>query len=427
MREGGGPIGKRRGREPGAEERVYSVSEVTSLVKEVLESALPLFWVEGEISNFVHHRSGHMYFSLKDEECRLPAVMFKFRNRGLDFEPEDGMKVVAWGQVRVYEPAGKYQLYVEQMRPAGIGDLAAAFEKLKSRLAAEGLFDPSRKRPVPAFPSTVAVVTSPSGAAVRDVIRVVRARAPWIRLVVAPAAVQGKKAAPEIARAIRLIDQWGGADVMIVGRGGGSLEDLWAFNEETVARAIADSKTPVVSAVGHEIDYTIADFVADVRAATPSNAGELVAPDAGELRRGVATSLERIEAALARWVESRRDRLDACMRAYGMRAPARLVERFSERVDGLVGRLGARVRDRLEIARGRVDRVRAELRLSDPANILARGFAVVELLPELATVRSVTDVREGDGVRVRVADGSFECVVGEVTDEGRQSKGRSET
>ena len=413
---------------PGADERVYTVSEVTVLVKQVLESTLPLFWVEGEISNFVHHRSGHMYFSLKDEASRLPAVMFKFKNRALSFEPADGAKVVAWGQIRVYEPAGKYQLYVEQMRPAGIGDLAAAFEKLKLRLSEEGLFDPARKKAVPAFPGTVAVVTSPSGAAVRDVIRVVRSRAPWVELVVAPTAVQGKSAAPEIAEAIRLVDEWGGADVIIVGRGGGSLEDLWAFNEEVVARAIAGARTPIVSAVGHEIDYTISDFTADLRAATPSNAGELVAPDGRELARGVTQSLERIRAGLLRWTESRRERVESCMRAYAFRAPARLIERFSERVDDLLERLGARALDRLKLARERVERAGAELRLADPSNVLARGFASVGLLPGLAPVRSVADVAAGREVRVRVADGTFDCLVESVAvenDEGDRGRNRS--
>jgi len=404
---------------PSGDERVYSVTEVTSLVKDVLESALPLFWVEGEISNFLHHRSGHMYFSLKDDKCRLSAVMFKFRNRALTFKPRDGDKVVAWGQIRVYEPSGRYQLYVEQMRPAGVGDLAAAFEKLKAKLQQEGLFDASRKVAVPAFPRTVAVVTSPSGAAVRDVIRVVRARAPWVRIVVSPAAVQGKAAAPEIARAIRDVDAWGGADVMIVGRGGGSLEDLWAFNEEEVARAVAGSRTPIVSAVGHEIDYTICDFVADARAATPSNAGEIVSPDREDLRRSVAASMDRARLSLERWVESRSERVGVCLSGYGMRAPAQLVARFSERVDELTERLGGTTLQRLEVLRARLERGLSELRLADPSGILARGFASVGLLPELAPVRSTGDVEHGSQVRVRVSDGTFDCVVESVAPESK--------
>jgi len=405
------------------DERVYSVSEVTSLVKEVLESSLPLFWVEGEISNFTHHRSGHMYFSLKDEKSKLPAVMFKFKNQALRFVPKDGLKVVAWGQIRVYEPSGRYQLYVEQMRPVGVGDLAAAFEKLKAKLSAEGLFDAERKRPVPRFPGTVAVVTSPTGAAVRDVIRVVKARWPSTRLVVVPAAVQGTSAAPEIAEAIRLVDEWGDADVMIVGRGGGSLEDLWAFNEEEVARAISAAVTPVVSAVGHEVDFTIADFVADVRAATPSNAGELVVPDRADILRAVSSSVERLGNGVTRGMTARWDRVRSALSAYGMRAPARLVERFSERVDELSGRLASRTRDRVALAGQRLGQALAELRLADPTNILGRGFAAVALLPALSPVRSVRDVGAGASVRVTVRDGAFDCLVESV--EGGAGRKRS--
>lgn len=405
------------------DERVYTVSEVTSLVKEVLESSLPLFWVEGEISNFTHHRSGHMYFSLKDERSKLPAVMFKFKNQALRFVPKDGLKVVAWGQIRVYEPSGRYQLYVEQMRPAGVGDLAAAFEKLKAKLSAEGLFDAERKRPIPRFPGTVAVVTSPTGAAVRDVIRVVKARWPSTRLVVVPASVQGNSAAPEIAEAMRLVDEWGGADVMIVGRGGGSLEDLWAFNEEGVARAISAAVTPVVSAVGHEVDFTIADFVADVRAATPSNAGELVVSDRADILRAVSSSVERLRNGVARGMTARWDRVRSTLSAYGMRAPARLVERFSERVDELSGRLASRARDRVALAGQRLGQALAELRLADPTNILGRGFAAVALLPALSPVRSVRDVGAGASVRVTVRDGAFDCLVESV--EGGAGRKRS--
>ena len=399
-------------------ERVYSVSEVTAQIKAVLEASLPLFWVEGEISNFVHHASGHMYFTLKDDKSKLSSVMFKFRNKRLRFVPEDGQKVLAWGQIRVYEPSGRYQLYVEEMRPSGVGDLAAAFEKLKRKLESEGLFDAGSKKSLPEFPRTVAVVTSPTGAAVRDVARVIRARSPGTRVVVVPALVQGPGAAPDIARAIRLVDEWGEADVVIVGRGGGSLEDLWAFNEEEVARAIYAAATPVVSAVGHEVDFTIADFVADVRASTPSNAGELVVPDGKDLRRAVTTTAERLVNAVAAALRSRSDRLDTARAAYGLRVPMQLVDRFSERVDELVWRLASLVRGRVDVVSSRLAHVSAELRLADPSGILARGFAAVGLLPELALVRSVGDVRVGREVRVTVADGTFDCRVESVAPRG---------
>jgi exodeoxyribonuclease VII large subunit len=404
------------GTDPG--ERVYSVSEVTARVKAILEASLPLLWVEGEISNFVHHASGHMYFTLRDEKSRLSSVMFKFRNQRLRFVPEDGKKVMAWGQIRVYEPSGRYQLYVENMRPSGVGDLAAAFEKLKRKLESEGLFDPAHKKPLPEFPRTVAVVTSPTGAAVRDVVRVIRARSPGTRIVVVPVLVQGPGAASDIARAIQLVDEWGEADVMIVGRGGGSLEDLWAFNEEEVVRAVYAAETPVISAVGHEIDFTIADLAADARAATPSNAGELVVPDGKDLRRAVATTVERLFNAMTVVLRSRSDRVAVARSAYGLRVPTQLVDRFSERVDELSWRLAALVRGRIDTVSTRLAHACAELRLADPTSILARGFASVGLLPGMATVRSVKDVSEGREVRVTVADGAFDCRVESVVRQG---------
>jgi exodeoxyribonuclease VII large subunit len=401
-------------------ERVYSVSEVTARIKAVLEETLPLLWVEGEISNFVHHSSGHMYFTLKDDRSRLPAVMFRSQNRRLAFAPSDGAKVVAWGRIGVYEPSGRYQLYVERMRPAGVGDLAAAYERLKAKLAQEGLFDPAHKVPIPRFPETVAIVTSPTGAALRDVIRVIRARAPWTRLVLVPASVQGPSAAAEIASAIALLDEWGGADVAIVGRGGGSLEDLWAFNEEVVARAIYAASTPIVSAVGHEIDFTIADFVADLRAATPSNAGELVVSDRAELRRSVATLERRAGRAVRNVIGRRREILQGYRAAYGFRLPRGLIERQSERIDELAWRMLALVRGRVDAIGARLAAAASALRLGDPTAILSRGFASVGLLPSLAPVRSVGDVREGREVRVTVADGSFDCRVDSV----RRREGR---
>ncbi len=397
------------------EKRVLTVSQVTVMVKSVLESSLSLFWVEGEISNFVHHSSGHMYFTLKDEGSQLSSIMFKYKNARLAFAPENGMKVVAWGGIKVYEPAGRYQLYVEEMRPAGIGALAAAYEKLKRRLEDEGLFDSATRKPLPEFPKTVAVVTSPTGAAVRDVIRVVRARYPLTRLVVVPTRVQGADAIPEIVAAIEAVDTWGEADVMVVGRGGGSLEDLWAFNDESVARAIFASRTPIISAVGHEVDFTISDFVADMRAATPSHAGEIAVRDRADLKREIERLTVRLEAASEFTMNRLSERLRLLETAYGFRLPTALVERLSQSVDELARRSGGAVRIDLERAAGKLERLRTGLRLSDPARIMARGYAAVGVLPSLKPVRSADDVRTGVGVRVTLADGRFDGTVGEVT------------
>jgi exodeoxyribonuclease VII large subunit len=407
---------------PAEHDRIYTVSEVTADVKAVLETSLPTLWVEGEISNFVHHSSGHMYFTLKDDRSQLPCVMFKFRNARLRFVPEAGAKVLAWGRIGVYEPAGKYQLYVESMRPAGAGDLAAAFERLKRKLAEEGLFDEARKKALPPMPRTVAVVTSPTGAAVRDVIRVVRARFPATRLVVVPTPVQGAEAPAGIARAISLVDEWGEADVMIVGRGGGSLEDLWAFNDEAVARAIFAARTPVVSAVGHEVDFTIADLVADARAATPSNAAEMVVPDRAELGRAIRSLESRLATAAASIMRALSDRVERYRSAYVFRLPRTLVEGLAERVDELARRASLAASGRLSSARQRLGRAAAELRLADPSHVLARGFAAVAVLPGLSPVRTIREVDVGSEIRVTLADGALDARVASVTRKrGRRS------
>ncbi|MBM3307081.1 MAG: exodeoxyribonuclease VII large subunit [Candidatus Eisenbacteria bacterium] len=403
-----------RGDESRPAERTYTVSEVTAAVKHILEESLPSVWVEGEISNFNRHSSGHMYFTLKDEKSQLPAVMFRQANAKLAFAPQSGMKVLAFGRVGVYEPSGRYQLYVERMRPAGIGELAAAFEALKRKLEAEGLFDKAGKVPAPRFPRTVAVVTSPTGAAVRDVIRVARARMPSVRIVVVPVPVQGAEAAPAIVAALGMVDEWGGADVCIVGRGGGSLEDLWAFNDERVARAIHAMRTPVISAVGHEVDFTIADFVADVRAATPSNAAEIAVPDRRALLRSILVSAGRVERAVRSRLRRHAERAAALRGAYGLRIPLDQIERLSQRVDELGGRAAAAARTALALRRARVERYAAELALADPAKVLARGFASVALLPVLSAVTSAADVAPGSQVRVTVADGAFDCTVNSV-------------
>ncbi|MBD3367701.1 MAG: exodeoxyribonuclease VII large subunit [Candidatus Eisenbacteria bacterium] len=403
-------------------DNVLTVSDVTGRIKALLETGFPLVWVEGEISNFVHHSSGHMYFTLKDASSSLPAVMFRGRNARLSFRPENGAKVRAHGRISIYEPQGKYQIIVDRMREAGVGDLAAAFERLKRRLADEGLFDPAHKRPIPAFPGTVAVVTSPTGAAVRDVVRVVRSRAPWIRLVVAPTRVQGAGAAEEIAEAIRLVDEWGEADVMIVGRGGGSLEDLWAFNEEVVARAVHGAKTPVVSAVGHEVDFSITDFAADVRAATPSNAGELVAPDRTELLRNVASAETRLVRAVSRWYEDRYGRLRAALAAYAFKRPLERVEAAEQRVDELVWRAGATARAALDRVDAELARLRAALEAGDPAGLLERGYALVARDEDGRPVRSIGEVSPGAGIRVTIVDGSLGCTVDSVDPQTREDR-----
>ena len=321
------------------EARIFSVKEITRYIRMKLESdgLLADVWLRGEISNFTHHTSGHMYFTLKDEASRIKCVMFAAHNRRLPFTPRDGTKVIARGSVTVYERDGNYQFYVTQMQPDGIGSLYLAFEQLKRKLEAEGLFDPARKRPLPRFPRTIGVVTSPTGAAIRDILTTLGRRYPQAKVALVPVLVQGEGAAPSIVRAIELLNRLGEADVMIVGRGGGSIEELWAFNEEIVARAIAASRIPVISAVGHETDFTIADFVADLRAPTPTAAAELAVPHVLELKETLEHLKRRMRGALAAAVESRRQRLERIRRSPVLLYPRRYLLAHAERLDRAAG------------------------------------------------------------------------------------------
>ena len=396
-------------------ERPFSVSEITAQVKGVLEEGLPACWVEGEISQYTHHTSGHRYFTLKDAESQLSAVMFKWQASRLSFEPEPGMQVLVYGHVSVYERAGRYQFYATQIKPSGIGELALAFEQLKNRLEAEGLFADDRKRPLPAYPQTVGVVTSPTGAAIRDIVQVLGRRAPGLQLVLRPARVQGAEAAPEIARAIADLNQLDDIDILIVGRGGGAPEDLWPFNDEAVARAIYQSAKPVISAVGHEIDYTIADYVADYRAPTPSAAAEIVASERGALRQRVVEQRLRLQSEMDRYLDALRERLAYC-------EPGRLLARLDDRLQQQSLYLDERRQDLYTaldwVLRTRVEAMRnAAVRLDDlsPLTGLARGFALAE--KDGTPIRDGADLAPGDKLRLRFHHGGAICSVEETLDE----------
>ena len=396
-------------------ERPFSVSEITAQVKGVLEEGLPACWVEGEISQYTHHTSGHRYFTLKDAESQLSAVMFKWQASRLSFEPEPGMQVLVYGHVSVYERAGRYQFYATQIKPSGIGELALAFEQLKNRLEAEGLFADDRKRPLPAYPQTVGVVTSPTGAAIRDIVQVLGRRAPGLQLVLRPARVQGAEAAPEIARAIADLNQLDDIDILIVGRGGGAPEDLWPFNDEAVARAIYQSAKPVISAVGHEIDYTIADYVADYRAPTPSAAAEIVASERGALRQRVVEQRLRLQSEMDRYLDALRERLAHCK-------PDRLLARLDDRLQQQSLYLDERRQDLYTaldwVLRTRVEAMRnAAVRLDDlsPLTGLARGFALAE--KDGTPIRDGADLAPGDKLRLRFHRGGAICSVEETLDE----------
>ncbi|NOT35520.1 MAG: exodeoxyribonuclease VII large subunit [Candidatus Eisenbacteria bacterium] len=352
--------------QPASDERILSVGEITRAIKETLADSFPAVWVRGEMSGLKQPDSGHLYFSLKEgRDAVIACAMWKPQASRLMFEPRDGAEVEVFGGVDVYAPRGNYQLIVRQMRPAGIGALLLALEELKQRLAAEGLFDAARKRALPRYPRRIGLVTSPVGAAVKDLVTVLRSRWPSIEIVLAPVRVQGEGAAAEIAAAIERFGRYGNVDLLIVGRGGGSLEDLWAFNEEPVVRALAASRIPTISAVGHEVDTTLADLAADVRAATPSNAAELAVRDAREVARTVTAARQRLDRAVLQVVRERRRRLERLLEKYGFRRQRDLILAFQQRVDDQLERLTGAIRARVEQLRERLAAVRSRYGLRE--------------------------------------------------------------
>jgi len=386
-----------------------TVSELTRNIKQLLESGFPSAAVQGEISNFKRHSSGHLYFTLKDAGAQLPCVLWRSRAAGLRFEPADGLTVVAAGRITVYEVRGSYQLDVQSMRPAGVGELQAAFEKLKAALAAEGLFDADRKRPLPPFPRRIGIVTSPTGAVLQDMKNVFRRRFPSLHLILRPVRVQGAGAAPEIAQAIDDFSAYGKVDLVILARGGGSLEDLWPFNEEAVARAIARSSIPVVSAIGHETDFTIADFVADLRAPTPSAAAELVVPDAGALLENVGESWYRIDQAVLDYLGRRKERISSLLASYAFNRPLDLLRQRSQHADELLRSLHRITGHVVALTASRQVSLGHRLRALDPRLALQRGYAIVR--KEGSIVGSAALLRPGDAVAVEFHDGEVRSTI----------------
>ncbi len=436
---------------------VLTVTRLNREVRAVLEGSFPLLWIEGEISNLARPSSGHLYFSLKDEAAQVRCAMFRQRNMHLQFRPQDGQQVLVRARVSLYEGRGEFQLIVEHMEEAGDGALRRAFEQLKQRLAAEGLFDAARKREIPALPRCIGVVTSPTGAAIRDVLTVLRRRFPAIPVIVYPVPVQGADAAAQIAAAIRQAGERAECDVLIVGRGGGSLEDLWAFNEEAVARAIHASTIPVVSAVGHEVDFTIADFVADVRAPTPSAAAELLSPDRNEWLLNLRRFEQRLQRAVQKQLQLQRRNVEGLGRR--LKHPGRRLQEIAQRLDELEQRLQRGQANLLRHANGRLVAARARLerhtpwhrlqqlrarrealqqrlgsavgrhierlghRLGEtgraldavsPLATLSRGYAIVTT-SDGQVLRKAADTRPGAELKAQLAQGKLLCRVEEVT------------
>ncbi len=391
---------------------VRTVGDVTRFVKNMFdhEALLQGLLVRGEVSNFKRYPSGHAYFTLKDETASLKCVMFKSRAQYLAFEPENGMQVIARGNISVYERDGAYQLYVEALTPEGAGALAVAFAQLKERLSAEGLFDEARKKPLPPYPRTIGIVTSPAGAVLRDIHRVAKRRFPQVRLVLYPSAVQGEEAAPQIAQAIRFFNEKYPVDVLIVGRGGGSAEDLWAFNEEPVVRAIAASKIPVISAVGHETDFSLSDFAADVRAATPSQAAELAVPDAADLARHVQRLRETLTALRQRWMTAKRDRLARAMARPFWQDPRRLLDVRRQRLDSAMDRFRRCMTTAMAAKRQRLMMDMERLELLSPVHVMRRGYGLVSSVKG-EVLHSVRHIEKGDTLHITLTDGRFSAKV----------------
>jgi exodeoxyribonuclease VII large subunit len=416
---------------PGADAapRVYTVSELTRLIRAVLEEAVGAVWVEGELSNVRQPASGHYYFTVKDESAQISAVLFRGNQRGLRFQPKDGLLVRVFGEISVYERSGNYQIIVRRIEEGGQGALLARFEALKRKLEQEGLFDPARRKPIPLLPRHIGIVTSPTGAALRDMLKVFAQRFPNLHILLAPVRVQGEGAAVEIAAALDLLNARGGLDVIIAGRGGGSIEDLWCFNEEIVARAIARSRIPVISAVGHEIDVTISDFVADLRAPTPSAAAEMVVgrKDAFEERLGQAGG--RLARALRQAALEARNRLLAVSRRCGRADPALAARKLAQRLDGLQYRLGRRMeagaregqqrlddaglrlshglRMGIEAGRHRTRNLEGRLGALNPLAVLKRGYTITSDRAG-GIIRSARAVRPGQRLVTQFTDGSVE-------------------
>ncbi len=436
--------------------QILTVTQLTSAIKTTLEDNFTEVWVEGEIYNFRVPSSGHIYFTLKDNSSQIKAVLFRSSGRILKFAPKDGLHVLCRGRITLYELRGEYQIVVEYMEPKGVGALLMAFEQLKERLSKEGLFDEARKRPIPAFPRKIGIVTSPTGAAIRDILKVIDRRFANVEIVIAPASVQGERAAPEIVDAIGDLNRIEGIEVIIVTRGGGGIEDLWPFNEEAVARAIYNSAIPVISAVGHEIDYTISDFVADLRASTPSAAAEMVVKNKEDIQRHIGSLHQRLSYAKSAFFEKKRERLFSLSRR--MLSPAREIGRLSQRLDEIETRLiqgiqrcikdrqhnieklikdvnSCNPQNKILLNRQKMDAMKNSLHKNffhlvelkkagfhsliamldnlSPLAILSRGYSITYKLPERVIIKSSVDVQHGDKVEVRLHDGAISCTVEE--------------
>jgi exodeoxyribonuclease VII large subunit len=395
------------------ERNILSVTELTRRVKQYLSDTFTDIWVRGEISNYTVASSGHAYFTLKDESCVIRAVLFRGHRKEIRFEINDGLKAIVHGNLDVFEKRGEYQIIIDLIEPEGMGALQLAFEQLKDKLKKEGLFDERHKKSIPTFPDTVGVVTSPTGAAIRDILNVLGRRYRDIRIIIYPTLVQGDEAAGEIASAIKKANERKEADVLIVGRGGGSIEDLWPFNEEIVAQAIFESKIPIISAVGHEIDFTISDFVADLRAPTPSAAAELVVKNKEEVNRYASDLVSRLLRSMDRMIDQRKQSLSFYTFENLIRKMNAILTEKSMMLDDATKSLSVSIENIAIKTKGRFENLVGKLNTLSPLSTLSRGYAIVIKLPENQPVFSIEDVEKGDSIRTRFKDGALLSTVNE--------------
>ncbi|HOP08191.1 MAG TPA: exodeoxyribonuclease VII large subunit [candidate division Zixibacteria bacterium] len=385
--------------------QAYTVAAITRIIKDLLEQSLPSVWIEGEISNYVHHSSGHRYFNLKDAHANLRATIWRSAGSALKFEPENGQKVLAFGDITVYEKGGSYQLNCRKLVPVGVGELELAFRQLHEKLTAEGLFEEDRKKPIPAYPRRIGVVTSPTGAAIRDIIQISGRRNPAVELIIYPAKVQGDGAETTIARGIEYFNGRDDIDLLIVGRGGGSLEDLWPFNTEITVRAIAASRLPVISAVGHEVDITLSDLVADLRAPTPSAAAELAVWSLSDTREFVDGNITRQASILSRRVDHARTTLKAQLSRPVFKRPLEMIRQRQQALDYAVQALMTSGKNCFESGRNRLSLAVTKLETLSPLKILSRGYSVSRRLPKHQVLRSTGDILPGDRMETLLSDG----------------------
>jgi exodeoxyribonuclease VII large subunit len=386
------------------EPKIFTISEVTGIIKQVFEESFYNITLTGEISNYKKHTSGHMYFTLKDEGAQISAVIWRNLANSIRLNLKDGMKVIVKGNITVYEPQGKYQVIITSIRLlADKGELQEAFEKLKRKLEAEGLFDEEHKKLLPEYPKSIGLVTSPTGAAIKDMVSVISRRYPIVDLILCPVNVQGAGAAEEIAKAISLFNEYKKVDLLIIGRGGGSLEDLWPFNEEIVARSIYDSDIPIISAVGHQIDFTISDFVADIRAATPSNAGEIAVPDKDELESNIIDLRNALYTNVSRKITDYKNRVLGLINSYSFNKPRDLLSKYQQRVDELISRLETGSFHRIEMYKEKFSSLEKQLLSVNPKSVLNRGYAIIEKNENVITSSKLLYL--DDEIKINFCDG----------------------